>query len=109
MDVMTSAERAAVVDRGAVPSVFGGGGPAGDAAELLDERVAARRLLGHIAAGDMGAIRRSVSQFEHRLGAWSPDPWRLLEHVAELAIQQAGPAAPAEAPTTAPTPLQSAL
>jgi hypothetical protein len=99
-DIMTGAERDAVADRGAVPSTFSGGDPAGDANELLDERVAARRLLGHIAAGDMGAVRRSVHQFEHRLGAWSPDPWRLLEHVAELSIQQAGPAAPAEVPTT---------
>jgi hypothetical protein len=36
--------------------------------------------------GDLGAVRRFLHGAEHQLGVWRPDPWRLLEHLAAVAI-----------------------
>jgi hypothetical protein len=40
----------------------------------------------YIRDGDLGAARKFLHEAEYRLGVWRPDPWRLLEHLAELAV-----------------------
>ena len=76
-------EQLAVGDRLAVPS--------GTSPAALAEEHAALRLAGHIAAGDLGAVRRLVHELEHDRGhgLWDVvDPWRLVEHLADLTIRQ---------------------
>jgi hypothetical protein len=73
-------EQLAVGDRLAVPS--------GTSPAALAEEHAALRLAGHIAAGDVGAVRRFVNELEHGRGPWDVDPWRLVEHLADLTIRQ---------------------
>jgi hypothetical protein len=70
----------------------------------FDERHAAIELTGRIVAGDIGAVKRFVNQMEHGLSPWAPDPWRLLEHVAELLISQRQPPDPQACPEPATRP-----
>jgi hypothetical protein len=63
------------------------------------ERSAAIHLEGHIAAGDLGAVRRALNAMEHGLSPFEPDPWKLLEVLAGRAIgrrqEPAGATSPA--------------
>jgi hypothetical protein len=72
-------EQVAVGDRLAVPGH-------GEAAVPAEEHVA-RLLAGHVAAGDVGAVRRFVNELEHGLGPWHVNPWRLVEHLANVAMR----------------------
>jgi hypothetical protein len=71
---------------------------AGDAgAVALVEEHAALKLAGHVAESDLGAVRRFVNDLEHGRGPWDVNPWRLVEHLAELLMRRSQPAAePAE-------------
>jgi len=73
-------EQLAVGDRVAVP--------AGAEPVVLAEEHAALKLAGHIAEGDVGAVRRFVNEVEHGFGPWSVDAWRLIEHLAELLMRR---------------------
>jgi len=57
----------------------------------LDEQTAALVLAGHVAQGDLGAVRRTVNRLEHGLGPWAASPWRLVEQLADLLIRRAEP------------------
>jgi hypothetical protein len=50
------------------------------------ERSSAVVLEEHIRDGDLGAARKFLHEAEYQLGVWRPDPWALLEHLAELAV-----------------------
>jgi hypothetical protein len=65
---------------------------------VLHEEVAAVRLAGHVGTGDQGAVLRFVHELEHELGPWAVNPWRLIEHMADLAIRRrsGGPAPAAQ-------------
>jgi hypothetical protein len=82
-------EQLAVGDRLAVP--------AGTEPVDMHEPHAALLLAGHVARGDLGAVRRMVHGLEHDLGPWSVNPWRFVEHLAELLVRRAQPTAENEA------------
>jgi hypothetical protein len=52
----------------------------------LHEHLAASALEQHIRDGDLGAARSLIHEAEYLLGPLRPDPWRLLEHLADRAI-----------------------
>jgi len=104
-DNMTAAERGAVADR-----------IVGDVAETADpalhERVAALKIAGDIAAGNIGAVRKFLHELQHGLSPWQVEPWQLLQEVADLAIRQQvrqASEASASAPAAVPPPLKSAV
>jgi hypothetical protein len=76
-------EQLAVGDRVAVP--------AGAEPVVLAEEHASLKLAGHIAESAVGAVRRFVNDLEHGRGPWDVNPWRLVEHMAELLVRRAQP------------------
>jgi hypothetical protein len=96
---MTPGEPGTVADR--IPRPGSGFGPTASRIPAHEEIVAGE-LTRHIAEGDAGAVRRFVHELEHGLGAWTVDPWRLLEHVAERLIGQRQPPNPGPESATQP-------
>jgi hypothetical protein len=78
-------------DQSAVASRIVAVPPGAEPPVVLHEEVAAVRLAGHVGAGDKGAVLRFVHELEHELGPWAVNPWRLIEHMAAMAIRRGSP------------------
>jgi hypothetical protein len=91
-DQMTPSERVGVSDRIAAT-------PAAPAAKIPShEDHAALNLADHIARGDVGGVRRTVNELEHRLGSLVVDPWVLLREMGELLIRRGDQAPQRDSP-----------